>query len=76
MRVLWADETKIVCFAHTHHQHVWHQKMNAYKEKHLIPAVKYGGGSLVFWRYFAASDPGALFKINGIMNSTKYQENK
>ena len=39
-----------------------------------IPAVKYGGGSLMFWRCFAASVPGAPFKINGIINSTKYQE--
>ena len=50
-------------------------KWNAYNEKHLIPTVKYGGGSLMFWRCFAASGPGAL-KINGTMNSFwfKYQE--
>ena len=28
----------------------------------------------MFWRWFAASAPGAPFKVNGTMNSTKYQE--
>ena len=49
---------------------VWHQKRDAYKEKHLM---KYGGGSLMLWGRFAASGPGAL-KINEIMNFTKYQD--
>jgi hypothetical protein len=25
------------------------------------------------WGYFASTDPGALVKVNGIMNFTKYQ---
>ena len=28
----------------------------------------------MLWGCFAASGPGALVKINGIMNSTKYQD--
>ena len=51
--------------------HVWRQKMDVYKEKPLIPIVKYGGGSLM--GCFAASGPEAFVKINGIMNSTKDQ---
>ena len=61
-------------FGHVHCQHVWHQKRDAYKEKHLIPPAKYGGGSLRLWGCFAANGPGASVKINGIMNSTKYQD--
>ena len=41
---------------------------------HTEPIVKYGGRLLMFWRYFAVSDPWALVKINGTINSTKYQE--
>ena len=36
--------------------------------------MTYGGGSLMLWRCFAASGPGALDKMNGIMNSTRYQD--
>ena len=61
-RVLWDEH-----FGHARHRH-------GYTEKHLIPTVKYGGGSLMFWRCFAASGPGAIFNINGTINSTKYQE--
>ena len=46
---------------------------DAYKEKYLIPPVKYGGGSLMLWGCFAASGPGSLVKTNGKMNSTKNQ---
>ena len=49
-------------------------KLNAYKEKYLIPTVKYGGASLFFWRWFATSGPGGLLKIDGTINATKYQE--
>ena len=52
----------------------WRQKRDAFKEMHLIPTVKFGGGSLMLWGCFAASGPEALVKINGIMNSTKYQD--
>ena len=36
-KVLWSDETEIWLFGHVHRQHVWCQKRDAYKEKHLIP---------------------------------------
>ena len=31
------------------------------------------GGSVMFWGCFNSRGPGALVKIDGIMNSTKYQ---
>ena len=40
---------------------------------HTVLTAKYGSG-LMFWRYFAASGAGALFKINCIINTTKYQD--
>ena len=46
---------------------------------HLIPAVKYGGGLFMFWRYCAASGPRVPFKeevkcINN--NEGEVQKNK
>ena len=73
-RVLWSDETKILHFGHVHCRHVCHQKRDAYKEKHIIPTIKYDGGPLMLWGCFNASGPGALVKINGKINSTKYQD--
>jgi hypothetical protein len=35
--------------------------------------VKYGGAFFMLWGYFASMGPGA-FKVNGIMNFTKYQD--
>ena len=52
-RVLWSDETKMDVFGHVHRRHVCSQKRDAYKEKHLIPTVKYGGGSFMLWGTFA-----------------------
>ena len=48
--------------------HVCHQKKDIYREKHLIPTIKYGGESLMLWGCFADSGSGALVQINGIMN--------
>lgn len=72
-KVLWSDETKIERFCQIQHRHVWRRNRDAYKEKHLIPTVKYGGGSVMFWGCFNSRGPGALVRIDGIMNSTKYQ---
>ena len=72
--MLWLDETKIELFGHVHRQQVWGQRSDVYKEKLILPTIKYGGGSLMLWGCFAASGSGAFVKINGIMNSTKYQD--
>ena len=46
---------------------------NACPEKNPIPPVKYGGGSLMLWGCFSSTGPGALVKVNSIMNFTQYQ---
>lgn len=39
----------------------------AFKEENLVPAVKHGGGSLMFWGCFAASGTGCLDCVPGVM---------
>ena len=54
-------------------QHVWRKPNTAYQHKHLIPAVKHGGGGLIIWACSAATGPGHLAVIESTMNSSGYQ---
>ena len=67
-KVPWSDETKIESFYQVQNRHDGRRNRDAYKEKHLIPTVKYGGGSVMFWGCFHSRGPGALVSIDGIMN--------
>src|SRR4029434_1485197 len=73
-RVIWSDETKIKLFGNKHQRWVWRRQKNSHTEKHLIPTVKYGGGSLMLWGCFSSKGPGHLVRIHGIMDSIKYQQ--
>ena len=44
------------------------------KDDAIQPAVKHGGGLLMFCDCFGGSQTGHLFKINGIMNPHKYPQ--
>ncbi|KAK3530781.1 hypothetical protein QTP70_001580 [Hemibagrus guttatus] len=71
---LWTDETKIELFGRSVSHYVWRKSNTAFQKKNIIPTVKYGGGSVMVWGGFAASGPGRLAVINGIMNSAVYQK--
>uniref|UniRef100_A0A8C5M601 Transposase n=1 Tax=Leptobrachium leishanense TaxID=445787 RepID=A0A8C5M601_9ANUR len=71
--VLWTDETKIELFGKAHHSTVYRKRNEAYKEKNIVPTVKYSGGSMMFWGCFAASGTGCLECVQGIMKSEDYQ---
>ena len=68
-RVLWSDETKIELFGNVHVC----QKRFTYTIK-VVHCWYFWPSLAPLWGCFAASGPGALVKINGIMNSTKYQD--
>ena len=72
--VLWSDETKMELFGNNDQQYVWREKGEAFNPNNTIPTVKHGGGSIMLWGCFAASGPGALSKIDGIMKKEDYSE--
>ena len=72
--VLWSDETKLELFGPMDQRYVWRKKNEAYAEKNTLPRMKHGGGSVMFWGCFAASGTGNLQRVEGTMDSVKYQE--
>ncbi|KAK3528556.1 hypothetical protein QTP70_002805 [Hemibagrus guttatus] len=73
--VLWTDETKIKLFEKNLQRFVWCKKKKVYQHENTIPTVKYGGGNIMVWGFFAASGPGPLAIMEGKMNSQFYQDN-
>uniref|UniRef100_A0A3B3T533 Tc1-like transposase DDE domain-containing protein n=1 Tax=Paramormyrops kingsleyae TaxID=1676925 RepID=A0A3B3T533_9TELE len=60
--VLWTDETNLEPFGQSH-QH----------GGGTIPTVRHGGGSVLFWGCFAASDTGNLESVQDTMKSQEYE---
>ena len=54
-------------------RYVWLKPGTAFEQKNLIPTVKHKGGSIFLWGCFAASGPGKLAVVSGIMNYLVYQ---
>uniref|UniRef100_A0AAZ3PZM2 Transposase n=1 Tax=Oncorhynchus tshawytscha TaxID=74940 RepID=A0AAZ3PZM2_ONCTS len=73
-KVLWTDETKIELFGHNKGRYAWWQKNTAFQEKHLLPTVQFGGGSIMLWGCVASAGTGNLVKVEGHMDSTQYQQ--
>uniref|UniRef100_A0AAY5KS16 Transposase Tc1-like domain-containing protein n=1 Tax=Esox lucius TaxID=8010 RepID=A0AAY5KS16_ESOLU len=71
--VLWSDETKVEFFGYNCKRYVWCKNNTAHHPKNTIPTVKHGGGSIMLWGCFSSAGTGALVRVEGIMNSSKYQ---
>src|SRR4029434_1222556 len=52
--LLWSDVTDMKLFGNKHQRCVWRRQKDSHTEKHLIPNVKYGGGSLMLWGCFSS----------------------
>uniref|UniRef100_A0A674EJM0 Tc1-like transposase DDE domain-containing protein n=1 Tax=Salmo trutta TaxID=8032 RepID=A0A674EJM0_SALTR len=71
--VLWSDETKVELFGHNSKRYVWRKNNTAHHPKNTMPTMKHGGGSIMLWGCFSSAGTGALIRVEGIMNSSKYQ---
>ena len=71
---MWTDETKVELFSKALHSIVYRKWNEAYKEKNMVPTVKYGGGSNMFRGGFAASGTGCIDCVQGIMKSGDCQK--
>lgn len=43
-------------------------------KKNLCPTVKHGGGLVMLWAFIAASGTGNISRVEGEMNSIKFQQ--
>ena len=66
------DESKIELLGRNKQRHIWRKPNTAFDKKDLVPTVKHGGGSIMVWGYFAASELGKLEIVDRVMNSVKY----
>ncbi len=65
---------KVELFERCVSRYIWHKTITAFHKNNIIPTVKDGGGSVMVWGCFAASGPGWLAIIDGIMNSALNQK--
>lgn len=73
-KILWTDKTKIELFGHNKERCAWRMKNTTFKEKHLLPTVKFGGGSIMLWGCVASAGTGNHVKVEGRMDSNQYQQ--
>ena len=71
-KILWTDESKVELFGRQGSGYIWRKANTAFHNKNIIPIVKHGGGSVMVWGCFAASGPGRLAIIDGIIHSALY----
>lgn len=50
---------------------MWHKLNEDHTSINTIPALKYGGGSIVLWGYVSSSETGLLVKTKMRMNGAK-----
>lgn len=62
-KVLWTDETKIELSGHNKGWYEWRKKNTEFQDKHLLPTVKFSGGSIMLWGHVASAGTGNQLKV-------------
>ncbi len=70
--VLWSDETKLNLLGSDGVKCVCQQPGEEYKDKCVLPTIKYGGGSVMVWGCMSAAGTGELQFIEGTMKANMY----
>lgn len=72
--VIWSDESRYKLFKSDGRFWTWRKMGHRYDCQHLIPTVKYGGGSVMVWACFSWWGLGPIVVVDGILNQKTYKE--
>lgn len=70
----WSDETKIELSGLNFKRYVWCKDSTSHHPMNTILTVQHDGSSIILWGCFSSSGIGRIFRIEGIMNSSQYQD--
>lgn len=70
--MLWTDEWKFQTFGSKRRSFVRLQTRERVSDQFVVPAVKYGGSTVMVWGCFWWSAVGDLIKIDGILRHEGY----
>jgi transposase len=71
-RVIFSDESKITRLGSSGRKWVWKWPNSSIQDRHVLPSVKFGGGSIMVWGCMTASGPGFLCKIDTTLDAELY----
>ena len=72
--VIWSDESKFSIFGSDGRKYYWKEAHEPIRDSHVIPTMKFGGGSIMVWGCFSSDGIGYLCRINGRMDSKLYEK--
>uniref|UniRef100_A0A1B0DQ35 Tc1-like transposase DDE domain-containing protein n=1 Tax=Phlebotomus papatasi TaxID=29031 RepID=A0A1B0DQ35_PHLPP len=71
-RLIWSDETMINRLGSDGSRFVWKNPTSPVVDHHIIPTLKFGGGSLMMWGCMTYNGVGFACQIVGRMNAEAY----
>jgi transposase len=68
-QVIFSDESKINRLGSDGLKWCWKRARQPLEDRHVIPTVKFGGGSVMVWGCISSQGVGEIIKVEGLMNS-------